>query len=264
MRTLLVLIFASVGFTTTVLAQNYTLVVVIDSFPGKFTTDYLGNVFHYTSGGISRFDSEGIKTGIFSSREFGDVSSVDATNPMKILVVFDKFSKAVVLDNSMSANTSFDLSLPGIPAFSLICTSHEGGFWIFDPSEKTLKKINDQLVVTATGTSLRQVTETDLMPDRILDSGNWLVLYASGYGFLVFDRYGTYFKSVKTGTSVRDFQVNNDDIIYKEDDIIKMVDIRNNRIKTYLLPSNDQSDACRVESKHIYIQHLNTLKIYSY
>lgn len=250
-------------FGSTAFAQNYILDATIEPFSGGFTTDYLGNIFRYTSGDVIKYNSEGFQTGIYSSREFGDISFVDATNPMKVLVVYQEFSKAVILDNSMSANSSFNLRLEGTPTISLICTSRDIGFWIFDPQAKQLKKVNDQFSVIAEGTNLRQVTDTDLKPERILDSGNWVILFAAGYGYMVFDRYGTYYKTIRT-ESGGDFQVSNDELIFKEGDKMRITDIKTGKVQMFLLPQNNSEDRCRVESKRIYIQQVNALKIYSY
>jgi len=258
----LILFFASC-FLEKSLSQDYLPVITIEPFSGNFTTDHLGNIFQYISGDVFMYNLNGKITGTYSSREYGDISYIDATNPMKLLVVFEKFSKAVILDNSMSANTTFNLSLEGIPVISLICTARDGGFWIFDPLSKQLKKINDQMVVTAEGTNLRQVTDIDLIPRRILDTGNWIIMYAADYGFLIFDRYGTYYKTIKS-TTANDFQVSSDEIIFKEDREMKFTEIQTGKTRTFILPENTSNDACRVESKRIYVKQLNTLKIYSY
>lgn len=257
----LLLMFSSVVKSS--YSQNYILGVTLEPFKGGFTTDYLGNIFRFTSGDVVKYDLNGNQTGIYSSREYGDISYVDATNPMKVLVVFNEFSKAIVLDNSMSANISFNLMMPGIPHISLICTSRDAGYWIFDPQAKQLKKLNEQFTVTIEGTNLRQVTDSDVVPQRILDSGNWVILFAENYGYLIFDRYGTYYKTIKTNAS-GDFQVSNDEIVYKEGDKMIMTDIKTGRVRSFLLPENSPGDKCRVESKRIYIQQLNSLKIYSF
>jgi hypothetical protein len=263
MRISACLFFISLIFFQTSIAQEYKLQQSISPFEGNFTTDYLGNIFRFVSGDVIRYDLNGIQTGIYSSREFGDVHAVDASNPMKILVVFEKFSTAVLLDNNMSANTTIRLSLPGIPVFSLIATSRDGGFWIFDPQAKQLKKMNEQLTIIAEGTNMRQITDNDIIPSKILDSGNWIVLATKNNGYMIFDRYGTYYKTINEQTGT-DFQVTNDELMFKHADKMMVIDVKRGTTRSFLLPENVTENPCRVENKRIYVHQENSLKIYSY
>ena len=138
MRQLFLSLILFFGHLLSGTCQDYQVVKTIEEFNGEFTTDYLGNIFLYSSGDLTRYDLNGNKTGIFSSREFGDISFVDATNPMKILVVYNDFSKAVLLDNGLAANVNFDLMLPGVPSFTIICSARDAGYWIYDPNNNQL------------------------------------------------------------------------------------------------------------------------------
>ncbi len=243
--------------------QNYSLIKKIESAGSKFTTDHLGNIYLYKSGDVSRYNASGDPTGIYSSRDFGDISYIDATNPMKVLVVFAKFAKVVVLDNGLSANTSFDLALPGITDISLICSSRESGYWIFDPSNRKLVRMNEQLSIISEGTPWRQISDKPLKPVQILDSGNWLVVQDTTHGFLVFDRYGTYYKTVNA-ESKGGFQVSNDEILYKKGTGMLSVNIKSGIVNHFLLPQNQPDDECRVENKRIYLHDKDSLNIFSY
>ncbi len=230
---------------------------------GNFTTDPIGNSYIYSKGDITKYNKEGFETARYSTRDFGDITYVDATNPMKILVVFKEFSKAVVLDASLAPNATIDLSFPGIPYVNVICSSREQGYWITDPVMKQIRKINDQLSIIADGTPYRQVTSSEIDGIYLVDSGDWIVLVARGYGLMVFDRFGTYFKTIQMLPDMP-VQANGDDILYKENNGMVKISIRTGKISRFLLPENHLNDACRVEGNRIFIKTLNTLKIYSY
>ena len=109
-------------------AQEYKLVHTVScSADASFTTDPIGNFYIYIKGDITKFNSDGIETARYSSREYGDISYVDATNSLKVLVVFKEFSKAILLDAALSPQATMDLSFPGIPYVNFICTSRESG-----------------------------------------------------------------------------------------------------------------------------------------
>lgn len=244
-------------------AQQYTLQHEIQLPEGKFTTDPLGNIYSYNRGDVTKFSQEGLELNRYSTRDYGLISHVDASNPLKILVVFQEFSMAVVLDASLGQNSTFDLTSTTMPFVKLLCSSRESGYWYFDPVEKRLKKISDQLIVTREGTPMRQISEEPLEPSQIFDSGNWLIMNVPEYGFLVFDRFGTYYKTIPV-TTRHSVQANGDDILFKENEQMTLIDIKTGITRSFVLPENDPSDECRVEGSHIFLRKNNVLKIYSY
>jgi len=244
-------------------SQEYQLKAEIPIPEGLFTTDPMGNVLVYHKGDITKFSPLGMELARFSTREIGDISHVDASNPQKILVVFSDFSKAVILDAFLGRSASFDLTFDGIQLVKVICSSRESGFWYFDPAEKKLKKIDDQLNVTIEGTPLRQVTDEPVDPSLLYDSGNWLIMNAPDYGFLIYDRFGTYFKSLKPSGQGA-FQAINDEILFKENDKMCSLNIKTGVHKHFILPENEANDTCRVEGQRIFLLQKNILKIFSF
>lgn len=263
MKTTLTILLFFISLCSSIKAQEYTLKGEINNIEGKFTTDPLGNIYIYNKGDITKFNSDGIEISRFSTREFGDISSVDASNPMKVMVVFSDFSKVMILDASLGKNSSLDLSYPGFQLVKIICSSRESGYWIFDPIDKRLKKITDQLEISGEGTQLRQITEEPLTPLYLFDSGKWLIMSVPEYGFLVFDRFGTYYKTFKSpNKSV--FQANGDEILFKENNKMCLINIKSGITQYFILPENDPEDQCRVEGKQIFLMRKNSLKIFSY
>jgi hypothetical protein len=243
-------------------SQDYQLLLTL-TCSGKFTTDPIGNSYIYNKGDITKYNKEGYETARYSTREFGDITYVDASNPLKVLVVFREFSKAVVLDASLAANATIDLTFPGIPYVNVICSSRETGYWITDPVMKQIRKINDQLSIVADGTPYRQVTVSEIDPMYLVDSGDWIVLVARGYGLLVFDRFGTYYKTVQVIPDAP-VQASGDEILFKEGTGMVKISIRTGKTDKFLLPENHTDDVCRVEGNRIFIKSMNTLKIYGY
>jgi hypothetical protein len=245
------------------IAQNYKLISKL-TIAGSFTTDPLSNVYSYSGGDIFKYSSDGTLLASYSNRELGEITFLDASNPMKILVVFGTFSRALILDASLSANFTLDLSLSGTPDQQIICLSKEEGFWIYDRNEMLIRKLSETLSVVAEGTSLRQVSRDPLEPSKIFDTGSWILLFISQYGVVVFDRFGTYFKTIPA-TETDEIQVlNNNEFIYKEGDEMMSVDIQKGITKRFRLPGNEPADKVRVESGHIFIHNGDVLNIFGY
>jgi hypothetical protein len=245
-------------------AQDYKLVHTVScNLDADFTTDPIGSFYIYSKGDITKFNTDGIETARYSSREYGDIGYVDATNPLKVLVVFKEFSKAIVLDAALSPQVTIDLSFPGIPYVNVICTSREDGYWIVDPVSNQIRKINDQLSIVLDGTPFRQVSSNQIEPFYLTDSGNWLIMNTTGFGLLVFDRFGTYYKTIQDIPALP-VQAFGHELLYKENDVMTKMDIRTGQSNHFLLPENKGDDICRVEGNRIFLKSQNLLKIYSY
>jgi hypothetical protein len=255
---LLFFLVACSGFS-----QSYQLLTSIPLKGGQFTTDHMGNIYHFHSGDLVRYDNNGNQNGIFSSREYGDITSVDVTNPMKVLVVYGDFSRAVVLDKGFAANSSFSMTLAdGVP-YQLIASSFEGGYWVFDPMRRKLLRLNEQLMVVSEGTDLRQVSADPIEPVQITDTGKWLLIRDKGNAIRVFDRYGTYFKTIETEGG-GGLHVRNQEVLVKSGTSMVSYEIQTGRISRFVLPENHPDDLCRIASKRIFILHDQMLRIYKY
>lgn len=262
MRYLLLVLIILYGFPS--LAQVYTLKTRLEDFTGRFTTDPLGNVYRWSGGDLYRYDSDGQQTASFSSRDFGDITYVDAANPMKILVVYETFSKALLLDAKLSANINFDLGQPGGALIHWICLSREEGYWVFDPVSQSVKKLNDQLQTTLEGTPLSSITAEGVQIQGLFDTGRWIVLDAARQGIIILDRFGTWFKTIPV-RSTSGLQVRGpDELMYKDGNSVIIYDIQKGRGTGFALPPNGPEDVVRVDGGRIFLLKPPILEIYSY
>ena len=245
------------------MGQDYKLKLTLSVSAANFTTDPIGNLYVYDKGDITKYNVDGREIARFSTREFGNITYLDASNPLKVVAIFKEFSKAIILDASLAEQARIELSFPGIPFVNVICSSREQGYWIVDPVAKQIKKMNDQLQITQEGTPLRQITDQEMSPDFMIDSGNWLVVHADGYGLMVFDRFGTYYKTIAVQPPGI-IQAAGHDILFKDKTGMVKVDIKTGKIDHFLLPDNNPDDLARVEGNRIFIKTENSIKIFTY
>lgn len=245
-------------------AQEYLLKTRLENFTGRFTSDPLGNVYRWSGGDLYRYNPDGQQTASFSSRDYGDITYVDASNPMKILVVYESFSKALLLDAKLSANVTIELNQPGGALIRWICLSREEGYWIFDPVVQAVRKLNDQLQTTIEGTPLSSVSTSGVQIQGIFDTGRWLILDAGIQGIVILDRFGTWFKTIPV-TAPMGLQVRGpNEVMYKEGNAVIIYDIQKGTGTGFALPKNDAHDAVRVDGGRIFLLKSSLLEIYSY
>ena len=131
----------------------------------------------------------------FSNLSLGTITSIDASDAMNLLVFYGDFSKVLFLDNTMSVKKSvISLSDLGFPNASLACLSYNNAFWIFDPSNQELIRINQFLDVAERSGNLNQIIHTEIEPNQLIEKGNTVYIKDKKEGVFVFDRYAGFLK----------------------------------------------------------------------
>ena len=103
---------------------------------GKYTIagiDIMGNSYLVSKNTIYKFDSQGKQLHNYSNPQSGQISHVNISNPMKILVLYADKGIVEVLDNTLSpVGGSFNLHSMNISDPIAVCTSDDNGFWVYD------------------------------------------------------------------------------------------------------------------------------------
>jgi len=206
MKRILIILLLAVGlisFTTQSITNSYSYNFKVD----YFTLDILGNRYVVHESELVKSYETGKHTLTFSNLSLGEISSVDASDAMNILVFYQDFAKVLFLDNTLSIKKSaIDLGDLGFPNASLACLSYNNGFWIFDPVNQELVRINQFLEVAERSGNLNQIINTEIEPDQLFESGNNVYLKDKNEGIFIFDRYAGYQKRMPF-TDVDDVQI---------------------------------------------------------
>ena len=93
-------------------------------------TDILENTFKVENNVLIKEENNN-KVYQYQNNQFGEISSVDVSNPFQILVFFKIFNQCVVLDEKLSPISTIKFKHFNIYA-SVICSSSNNGIWIYD------------------------------------------------------------------------------------------------------------------------------------
>jgi len=244
-------------------AGDYNLIKRIPQKVQIYTTDHFGNSYLVSNGNINKYDSLGNLAATFSQKDLGTPQSIDATDPMKILVFYRNFATIRILDNKLALQSTVDLRSIGIQQPILACnTINQDGFWVYDENDFTIKKINNQLKVELSCLPLNKLFR-DVHVTFMLESENWIMINNPSLGVIVFDKTGDYFHTVE----IRDqsvFQAQYDQLFFVKNDSINICNIgtlERNVVK--LPPMKDVLDA-RVEPHRVFLRKEDALEIYSF
>jgi len=169
-----------------------TFLKIIATEVRDFTTDNLGNIYVLTATNqIKKVNEKGDSLAVYNNvKRYGKIFSIDAGNPLKVLVYFKDFSTIVVLDRLLNVRNTIDLRKLNILQVRAITSSYDNNIWLYDEMDSKIKKIDDNARVLLESNDFRQVFETVPSPVEMYDRDGQLYLYDPKKGLLVFDYYG--------------------------------------------------------------------------
>jgi hypothetical protein len=226
-----------------------------------FTSDNLGNIYTVEGCVLKKFNTKGELLQSFSEKSLGNIFSVDASNPMKILVFYKDFRQVIFLDNTLSISGSpIVLDDLGIGQPQYVCTSYDNNFWVFDQLDFVLKRFDINLQQTAQSSNLSQVTEKSVKPLYIEEQGNNVYLSDSLQGIIILDKFGTYNKTLPF-TGVQSLQSFDNAVWYIKNDILNKYIFKNFETITMELPEKNIRKI-RVSSELLFIHTSEGISIY--
>jgi hypothetical protein len=249
-------------------ATDSTLILKhIKTIKGDFTgfsVDNLGNIYLITSTNqikkiSDHFDSIAIYNDV---KQYGDIYSLDVTNPFKVLVYYKDLAMVAVLDRFLNVVNTIDLKQQNILQVRALSQSYDNKIWLFDELSSTIKKIDDYGNLLLESTDFRQLFDDVASPSTMMDVNGLLYLYNGKNGWRVFDYYGG-FKKAYSLIGWLDVQVSDNSLMGRDSNFFyswqpKMFQL------TKIKPSVGLGDAIKVVNLlgHSYILKKDGLEIY--
>lgn len=178
-------------------AQSDSAFNFLGKIPGNysdFTVDNLDNIYLLTNTDqLKKINSNGDSIAVFNDvKRYGNVFSIDATNPLKILLYYKNFGTVVALDRFLNIRNSINFRKKNIFSVQGIATSYDNNIWLFEEQDYKLKKIDEEGKLLQETTDLRMLFDSVPSPVQITDKENFVYLYDPEKGFYVFDYYGSF------------------------------------------------------------------------
>lgn len=244
------------------LAQNgWEQVASIPLAKGDFTTDNLGQLYTWQGNLLKRYDANGKLQYTFNNKTLGNIAAVDATNPLRVVVFYQELSQVVFLDNTLSEHgQSLALTELGYDQATVLCGSQNNGVWLYDQVAFELVWIDEQANVGKRSGNLVQQLGFDVEPTCMIERHNWLYLNDPARGLLVFDIFGTYYKTIPIKGLER-FQVGQRLLTYLKNGALQAYDMKLLEAEPVVLPATADG-AVRIEGKHLFLRAQNAVLVY--
>jgi len=197
--------------------MSFELNLEIEVTSKSITSDYLGNVYTIDDNEIAKYSAAGALISSFSDKNAGTITSVDASNPLRVQVFYQDFGQIIYLDDVLSViGSNISLIEQGLDQATLSCSSWDDGIWLYDPQDFELKRLGSDLRLSHQSGNINQLVGIEANPNFIIEKNNFVYLNDPLTGILVFDQFGTYYKTLPV-RGIDRFQVSGEQVFYLQD-----------------------------------------------
>ncbi|MBK8621960.1 MAG: hypothetical protein IPN79_09400 [Saprospiraceae bacterium] len=209
-----------------------------------------------TTNQVIHFDENNKEIFRFANKRIGNITDINVSNPIKIVIYNKDFGRILELDNTLAEIQEFSLSDFGFTDVSAIGVSNDDGFWIYDPLRFRLIKIYANGKRAFESANVSDFGLQALQISKIIENGNKVVLLDEGKRFLIFDNFGQYLSSY-IADNARSFQFDGNNIYYFDGKDVKYISL--STFENQILFSFDEEDT---GLKDVLVSPGKTLKIY--
>ena len=228
-----------------------------------FTTDNLGNAYVIVGNQVLQFSASGKPKANYSESSYGQLRSIDVSDPLKLVLFYPDFGRLILLNAQLSVQSSIYLRQLGIQQAMIACGSDYGGYWLFDRQDFQLKKVDLNLQIAYQSGDLLSLTSVNVNPNFMIENNGFVYMNDPLNGIFVFDRYGTYFKTIPIKIAGH-FQIIENELLYISDSSLKAFHLKTLIEREILLPAHSNIKNARIESQELYLLTNDSLAFYSF
>ncbi len=263
MKKIISILFLLVLHFTLHAQQLFTPLFEINTDADFFTVDALGNSYLVNGSEIVKLDDKGELYSRFNKKDYGNITYVDARDPLRVLVFYKSFAALRILDNKLAEQSVIDLRTLELQDPTLICSADVQGFWVYDNTTSRLTKYNAQLQAISISNDLNKTVNEKINATMLMESDNWLVMN-NGSDVLVFDKLGNFFKPVVIPEGTSQIQMMRDNLVMFNISKMTSIDLRKGNTTEMDLPMSCAACKYIVSAGHLYTLEKNKLKAFTF
>lgn len=155
--------------------------------------DNIGNVFLVKNHRILRkYNSEGSLDKTFDYQNAGFIHSVDAINPLYILIFYKESSTIILLDRNLAQLKEIDISKWSNNDITAAVLSNDNNIWLYDNTERKLKKYSRDGNLLFESLDIYGMTNLNTNVSQILEFGNQVFMRNELGRLIVMTNLGQY------------------------------------------------------------------------
>jgi hypothetical protein len=229
----------------------------------NWTVDNFGNLLLVNKDLITKFDAEGNKVFEQSFKRYGQIASIDARNPMKILFFSEEQQSVFYTDNTLTKQgNTIDLSYHDLSYVTQVSASKRADkIWTFDQDNSKVTLISSVKSQNQKIENISGILDFKKV-NQFFEANDNLWIVDTTRGVFQFDIYGTLITNYND-FSVDFFAVDDKYLYFLKDDIIYFENILNPSLKNKVILPVKNVKKFKIMNKMIYLESENTFFIYS-
>ena len=232
---------------------EYQFVRSVNVDGDRYFSDPLGNVYIIKNNHLRKFNQEHIQAAEYTNLFLGNIHSIDVSDPLRILIYYRDYNQVIWVDNFLSEIRSpIWLDDLGVDQARLVCSSNQGGFWLFNGLNNQLQYYDVNLQFVHESNTLNSLTGPDIEPVYMLEKSRQVYLNVPGFGILVFDLFGNYSRTIPLEIP-GEFQVTDRYIYYFKSGEVFAYDLQNNHSIKLQLPEEDGIVKAEMQPDFLYL-----------
>ncbi|MHA6246734.1 hypothetical protein ACXYMU_02270 [Pontibacter sp. CAU 1760] len=214
---------------------------------------------------LLRLDALGQPLDTFSPPTRGRISTMEAWNPMKVLLFYEDSQTLLLLDRFLRPLSSTDLrdiNYGGIAKVAAL--SSDDGVWLFDETNLTLSKLDLRQRNVTLETPLNLILDRERFDVlQLREYQNQLYLLDSNNGLYVFDNLGNYKQQIPL-SGVRYVGFRDNELYYVLQGQLHFLDLYTSEKRAMPLPANKGYTNALVGNGLLYFFSKNKADVYTW
>ena len=180
--------------------------------------DHLGNSYTIDGNELKKFSFDQELVSNYSDPLLGEISSIDVSNPLRLLLFYKEFNQILYLDHTLSPiSDPVDLYTYSDNDTQLCCDASSGGFWIFNKDDNQVFQISKQGEVINKSSLLSSFLKNGF-PSKMTEYQEKLYFLLPAKGLLILNKFGRFLQQIPI-KGITDFSFNNQDLLYLKDKV---------------------------------------------
>lgn len=159
----------------------------------QFAVDQFGHLYLVQNSQVEEWDAQGKRLASFSDPLLGDISDIDALNPLRPLLFYEPVNTLILLDNRLNRYREINLLDLGLTDPQMVTYGDQDHLWVYDQSQDQLIRYAIQSGRESYRTpQITQLLQQQNQPDGLYSSYDQVVLTTPQKGALIFDAQGSF------------------------------------------------------------------------
>lgn len=267
---LLLLVSALALLNNLAFAQNQKQLIfsheIAVGSPTTISQDRTGNIYLLdTKRNLLRLNPQGHPLDTFSPPIRGRINTIEAWNPMKVLLFYQDRQEVLLLDRFLRPINTFRLTTIDYAGTAKAATlASDDGYWLFDESSFAIQKYNTMLGKLSVETPLNLILDKEQFDVRMIrEYQNMVYLLDYNGGIYVFDNLGNYKKKLPF-TSISYISFKDDELYFVKDGKLQFINLYTLATQEIPLPTEKAYVSALVNNKRVFLFTSKSVEVHTW